>query len=75
MTDVRIERAHKYGWWVPNFDEDIQVVEVRKADDDDAAVVSAGDDELYVSVHAIPALILALTSYQQRLGEAENEDA
>ena len=85
MTDVRIERAHRYEFWVPNAPGPKGVVWVDSMDDRDSDIVQIDsvytddggtyNDDMQLPVQAIPALILALTSYQQRLGEAENEDA
>ena len=82
MSDVRIERAHRYEWWTPNVSGPSGIVEVfavgedgdilcdlkvsEKARTDESAIIT-------LTVSSLPAVIAALQSYQERIGAAENE--
>ena len=89
MTDVRIERAHRYEWWRPGESVSAGTAEVFPVGGDfnDKCVLcdlkvtrmtgAAPDDAVIITLthSSIPAVIAALQSYQDRIGASENEEA
>lgn len=74
MKHVRIERLAAYNWWVPG--QDTQgTVRVMHDGDGRCRVVLHPEDDFEFDVHALPALIAALTAYVDRLNANANEVA
>ena len=83
---IRIERAHRYEWWTPNVSGPGAHGEVRVSEEEGTVFVAVEhsdehrprrrhefSDDVQLPTQSIPALILALQSFQERIGAAENE--